>query len=802
MQRVPLNFDWTFAETTGRFFTPPPDQETIDLPHDYIINKARTPDSPGGASTGFFPGGKGTYTKDLMALPEWRDKTVLLNIDGAYMHSEVSLNGDKLYHHPYGYTAYQVDLTPHLHQGMRNTLQIATQCFLPSTRWYSGGGLYRDVSLLIGGQRYIHPWDVFVTTPQVSEDEATVEAAIEITNTRPASADASLHVSVLDPTGRTVAETSCAVRLQPSKSTKSAVELSVATPQLWDLDNPQLYTLRAILSSGDRELDRSETTFGIRDITIDARDGFRLNGRSLKLRGGCIHHDNSLLGACAFPRAEERKIQLLKEAGYNAIRTAHNPPSSALLDACDRIGMLVLDETFDMWRTQKNPLDYHLFFEDWWQRDTRAMVLRDRNHPCVYGWSIGNEIPELLGVSNGVYWTEIQADFVRSLDPTRPVSAAANGFTAPVAGQKPIRPDVKKSLQGENELGLPQDGRDLWGEQTLAAWDSLDIAGYNYLYRRYDMDKKEFPDRIIQGTETHPFFTYDSWQATLANDNVIGDFIWTAFDNLGEAGAGRVIYDLDEPMQGLVGSYPWLSCWQGDHDLSGERRPQSYYRKVMWGLDSGLYLFTTHPYRTGQPFYGMGWHWEDVQPDWTFADEFAGQPVKVQAYGDCDTVEFFLNGRSLGHAPCERFTAVMEVPYEPGVLSATAWKDGEPTAAAELHTAGPAAAIRLTPDRSCLAADGMDLAFVTAELVDSEGTRVYSAPQEISVEVHGAGTLAGLGSGRPHTEENYGTGHRMTFAGRVLLCVRAGRSAGDIRVEAAADGLPTAAVDLHCSEDV
>ncbi len=799
MQRVPLNFDWTFAETAGRFFTPPSDQETIDLPHDYIINKTRTPDSPGGASTGFFPSGQGTYTKQLDIPGDWQDKTVLLNIDGAYMHSEVSLNVDKLYHHPYGYTAYQVDLTPHLRWSMPNTLQISTQCFLPSTRWYSGGGLYREVSLLIGGQRYIHPWDVFVTTPQVSEDEATVEAAIEITNTRPASADASLHVSVLDPTGRTVAETSCAVRLQPSKSTKSAVELSVATPQLWDLDNPHLYTLHAVLSVGDSELDRSETAFGIRDIAIDAQDGFRLNGRPLKLRGGCIHHDNSLLGACAFPRAEERKIQLLKESGYNAIRSAHNPPSSALLDACDRIGMLVLDETFDMWRTQKRPLDYHLFFEEWWQRDTRAMVLRDRNHPCVYGWSIGNEIPELLGVSNGAYWTQVQADFIRSLDPTRPVTAAANRFTAPVAGQTPIRPDVKKSLQGEHDLGLAQDGKDPWGAQTRAAWESLDIAGYNYLYQRYAMDKKKFPDRIIHGTETHPFFTYESWQATLENNHVIGDFIWTAFDNLGEAGAGRVINDLDEPMDGLVGPYPWLSCWQGDHDLSGDRRPQSYFRQVMWGLEPGVRLFTAHPSRTGQPFYGMGWHWEDIQPDWTFAAEYVGQPVKVQAYADCDAVEFILNGRSLGYAPIERFTAVMEMPYEPGVLSAKAWKDGEPAAHAELHTAGPAAAIRLTPDRSELTADGMDLAFITAELVDAEGIRVFYPPQEIAVQVEGAGTLAGLGSGNPKTKENYGTGRRMTFNGRVLICVRAGRSSGAIHVEAAAAGLPEAAAALRCS---
>ena len=797
MKKVQFSYDWSFSDGFGHFFAVP-DGETVNLPHDYIIDKTRTPDSPAGASTGFFPGGAGTYTKDFSMPADWVDKTVLLDVDGAYMNSEVFLNGDKLYHHPYGYTAYQVDLTSRLHSSIGNTLRITTQSFQPSTRWYSGGGLYRQVHMLVGGKQYIHPWDVFVTTPQVSTEKALVHAAIEVTNTTGDAQEGFIEFWIASDKEEKAAAVSRRVVLGANGKTPVSVDLIVESPMLWDVDDTHLYTLGAKLMVNGEEADTSTTAFGIRTIEIDAKNGFRLNGRKMKLRGGCIHHDNSLLGACAFPRAEERKIQILKDSGYNAIRTAHNPPSTALLDACNRIGMLVIDESFDMWRTQKNPLDYHLYFEKWWQNDTRAMVLRDRNHACIYCWSIGNEVPELLGTSDGAYWTKVQADYVRSLDPTRPVSASANGFTAAVPGKPRVFPDMKKEMQGKPRMGLPEGGEDIWGDQTRAPAEAIDLFGYNYLYGRYGYDREKFPDRVIHATETHSFHTYDYWNAMLQNDQVIGDFIWTAFDNLGEAGAGRVLYDLNSPMRGLMGDYPWLSCWQGDHDLCGNRRPQSYYRKVMWGLDDGIHLFTTHPCMTGRPFYGMGWHWEDVKPNWTFQPEYIGKPVKVQAYADCDEVEFVLNQKSLGRVKVEQLKAVVEIPYAPGILEAVAWKDGRNVACGRLQTAGKAAGIRLRADRSVLAADGMDLSYLSVELVNEAGLSVITEPVEVAVEVSGAGILAGLGSGNPRTEENYGTGKRYTFDGHALICIRAGRSAGEIRVEVKAEGLPAEVFCIAC----
>ena len=573
------------------------------------------------------------------------------------------------------------------------------------------------------------------------------------------------------------------------------VELEVENPALWSDVEPNLYTLKWALDVYNVREDEGELRIGIRRIEIDAKNGFRLNGVPMKLRGGCIHHDNTLLGAAAFPTAERRKIEKLKAAGYNAIRTAHNPPSTALLDACDELGMLVLDESFDMWRTGKNAMDYHLWFEDWWQRDTESMVKRDRNHPCIYCWSVGNEVSELLGTSDGAYWAKVQADYVRSIDPTRPVSASANGFVAPKPG-KPRKPhNLEAELVGKPVMGLPKDGEDDWGDQTEAAASAMDIFGYNYMYGRYAHDINRFPDRVIHATETHSFHTYDYWKACVENPNCIGDFIWVAFDNLGEAGAGRVIYSFDEMKGGLIGSWPWLSCYQGDLDLIGDARPQNMYRRVMWGVDKGIHMYTTHPTRTGKPFYGMGWHWEDVVSTWTFSDEYIGQLVKVQAYANCDEVEFVLNGEAMGREVPVEYKVFKELPYQPGYIEVRAIRGGEVVATDKIETTGAPAAIKLYAENPALAADGMDIAYVHAELIDAEGRKVTGDDMKLTASVSGAGAFLAIGSGNPCTEENF-TNSRITFRGAAMVCARAAKEAGELTVKVVAEGLPEAEITL------
>ena len=791
MKYIPFDFDWKFQEGSSRFFMfmGGDNGPTVDLPHDYIINRPRDPRAVSGASTGFYPGGDATYTKNFSLPAEWQGKTVLLNVDGAYMNSEVTINGDLVELHPYGYTAYTVDLTEKLRA--ENSLKISTRCTQPNSRWYSGAGLYRCVGMLIGGRSYVHPWDVFVTTPEVGAEKAVVRAEFDVSGFENS---CSIDVQLVNSDGAVAAAAAAW-----SDDRHVIVELDVPAPKLWSDIEPNLYTLKWQLDANGVREDEGEVRIGIRKIEIDAVNGFRLNGVPMKLRGGCIHHDNGPLGAAAYPAAERRKIKLLKEAGYNAIRTAHNPPSTALLDACDELGMLVLDESFDMWRTGKNAMDYHLWFEDWWQRDTGSMVKRDRNHPCIYCWSVGNEVSELLGTSDGAYWAKVQADYVRSIDHTRPVSASANGFTAPKPG-KPRKPhDFEAELVGKPVMGLPRDGEDDWGDQTEAAASAMDIFGYNYMYGRYAHDAERFPGRVIHATETHSFHTYDYWKACVENANCIGDFIWVAFDNLGEAGAGRVIYSFDEMKGGLIGSWPWLSCHQGDLDITGDARPQNIYRKVMWGLDKGIHMFTTHPERTGKPFYGMGWHWEDIAPTWTFADEYIGRPVKVQAYADCDEVEFILNGKVMGRVAPGEYKAFMELPYEPGCVEVRAIANGDIVAIDRLETTGAPAAVRITAERNALAADGMDVAYVRAELVDDMGRRVIGSDIRLTASVSGAGSFLAIGSGNPCTEENF-TDSRMTYRGRALICARAAREPGEMRIAVSCDGLPSSELTINVCE--
>lgn len=799
MIKIPFNFDWNRIDGRPRWFADDEPTTHVDLPDDFCLNKHRSADAVGGAATGFIPGGEATYRKEFRTLADWQGKTVLLGIDGAYMNAEVTLNNDLLFHHPYGYTAFMVDLTKRLRAGdMPNMLSISTESYQPNTRWYSGGGLFREVALYVGGRARIAPWELFVTTPDVSAEKATVNVAINVTNDG-AECAAKIALTLNAPCGCKAAEGEINAQLKAEGDTPVETTLTVNTPKLWDTDSPNLYTLRAEVIVDGEVTDTYETKVGIRKIEIDFDNGMRLNGKPIKLRGGCIHHDNTLLGSRAYPRAEERKIEILKEAGYNAIRCAHNPPSTAMLDVCDRLGMLVLDESFDMWNMGKNTLDYHLYFKDWWQFDTASMVKRDRNHPSIYCWSIGNEIPEITGKSDGAYWARVQADFVRSLDPTRPITSAIHGGVdmPPQPSGKP-RPKMDRKKMLTEDLKMPRivDGHDLWAEQTAEPASALDIVGYNYMWDRYEGDRITFPKRIIHATETHPYTTYDYWKAVEANSNVIGDFIWTAYDNLGEAGAGRVIWDVNEPLDGLMGQYPWLSCYQGDMDLDGNRRPQSYFRKILWGLDKGIHLFTTDPEHTGVRYYGMGWHWADVKQNWTFDEQFIGQPVQLEAYADCDSVDFYVNGKKCASAPIEKLKAFATVAYEPGTVEAVAIKDGAEIARTQLKTAGKAVRIALTADRPEFSADGMDLCFVKAQLVDADGVPVVNAPVELTANVSGAGTLAGFGSGNPCTTEDYGTGRRMTFDGSALIAVRAGRSAGTIELAVTASGLPAAIINL------
>jgi beta-galactosidase len=773
MDKIPFDRAWRFhlgdpAAARRR----EPDYSTwreLDLPHDWSIELPRRPDAPSGAAGGFFQMGRGWYRKTFSAPEEWRGKRVWIEFEGVYMNAEVRLNHELLGRHPYGYTSYHYDLTPYLKIGEENALTVLVDNDCQrNSRWYSGSGIYRHVWLHVAGPVHLDPWGVFVTTPQVSAEAATVQVETTVLNEGEARQTIILRSRVVAPDGSVAASAEAPVPLGAGQSKAVAQEIEFAAPQLWSPDAPSLYRLESALLAGEEVLDAATTPFGIRALSFDAGQGFLLNGEATLLRGGCVHHDDGVMGAASYDRAEERKVALLKDSGYNAIRCAHNPPAPAFLDACDRLGMLVIDEAFDCWREGKNPYDYHVAFADWWQRDIENMVRRDRNHPCVIMWSIGNEVGERNGHSDGEAWAHKLADAIRALDPTRPITSAING------------------------------SRDQWPwEQTDAVFSALDVGGYNYQERQYRADHERQPERVMYGSESTAREAFEHWTSVLDLPYVIGDLVWTSLDYLGEAGIGRVHFE--GAQGGFLGDYPWHQANCGDLDLCGFKRPQSYYRDVLWDRGEKLYIAVHEPLPEGQEPTITYWGWPLVAANWTWPGH-EGETFTVDVYSACERVELFSNGASLGTQPTgreERFIATFQVPYEAGTLQAVGYEGEAEVATCELQTVGAAAGIRLAADREELQAGTDDLGYVTVEVVDGEGRRCPDAEHELFFTVQGVGSIAAVGNGNPVSEEPYRGHARRAYQGRCLVVVQANGEPGTVHLRAQADGLDPAEVIIR-----
>lgn len=773
MQKISLNSDW-------RFFLGDPDHKILlepdhenwrhlDLPHDWSIELDRVPEAPSTASGGFFPMGRAWYSKTIDAPEEWRGKSITVEFEGVYMNAEVWLNHNFLGRHPYGYTSFTCDLTPFMIIGQPNSLRVMVDnAAQMNSRWYSGSGIYRPVWLWISEPIHIAHWGMFITTPQVSKQSALVCVDTKIENKSNAGQVVLLRSMVLDPAGNLYAETSSSQTVQAGLQAVVRQEIPVPQPELWSPETPTLYTLRNELSINGRIVDTAESTFGIRSLSVDAKNGFLLNGMPIKLKGGCVHHDNGILGAASYPRSEERKIELLKASGYNAVRCAHNPPAPAFLDACDRLGMLVMDEAFDCWRTGKNPYDYHVSFDDWWQRDLTSMVERDRNHPSIVMWSIGNEVYERDGRSNGAQIAKMLADGIRAIDPTRPISSAICGIW----------------------------GNDRKWEDTDVVFNSLDIGGYNYQWRQYIPDHERHPERVMAGTESIALEAFENWQSVLDNSYVIGDFVWTSLDYLGESGIGRVHFDPES--KNFLGDYPWHQAYCGDIDLAGFKRPQSYYRDVVWGCGDPLYIAVHYPVPEGKEPVVTYWGWPDVDANWNWPD-YIGKTFKVDIYSTAEQVELFLNGKSIGSKPttrAEKFLASFDVPYEPGELKAIGTMADGLKVEKNLKTTGAPAAIRLSADRKVIPADAFSLGYVTIEVIDAAGQIVPNADHLIKFNVSGQGVLAAVGSGNPTSTERYIADQRKVHRGRCVAVVKSIGKTGIIRLSAQADGLPAAEITI------
>lgn len=748
----------------------------LDLPHDWSIEDLPgrgmpfDPAAISQVSGGFTLGGTGWYRKTFDVPASNKGKRVVIQFDGVYMNAEVWLNGRRAGAHPYGYTSFWFDVTGMVNFGGRNVLAVKVKNEGENSRWYSGSGIYRHVWLKTLDPLHVAQWGTYVTTPEVSTSSAKVNLKTRVQNESDAAARVRLLTRILDPSGAEVARDEDDENVGAKGWHEFEQDATLKQPALWSPETPALYTAVSEVYRDNQLADRVETRFGVRSISFDVTHGFRLNGRTLKLKGGCLHHDNGPLGARAYDRAEERRVELLKAAGFNALRMSHNPPSPAFLDACDRLGMLVIDEAFDTWSEGKNPHDYHLFFDDWWRRDILSMIERDRNHPSIIMWSTGNEIPnrhrpEVAQLSKTL------AEYVRKLEPTRPVTSAVN------------------------ELREDKD----------PYFATLDISGYNYAAggdhlkkSLYALDHARVPERIMYGAESYPLEAFDAWMNVVDHSYVVGDFVWTAFDYIGEASIGWRGYWQESNF------YPWNLAYCGDIDICGWKRPQSFYRDALW-KENQLSLFVRPPRPSFEPNpkrqSWSKWHWHDVVADWNWKGH-EGRPLDVDVYSSCEEVELFLNGKSLGRRATNRsteFKATWSVPYQPGVLKAVGYGETQRTAAAtaELRTADVPARIRLSADRARVRADGQDLVYVTVELVDARGVRHPKAESLVRFGVEGPGSIVGVGNANPVSTESYQQPQRKAWQGRALVVVKAGKQPGRITLRATAQGLPPASVVIE-----
>ena len=799
MIRVSFNDRWEFRPRVSPFdelggasvpYRP------VTLPHDAMIGQQRV--APGGqasrdsGASAYFPGGAFEYRKTFFVPEEHRGRRILVEFEGVYRDAMVYVNGDFAGQRPYGYSLFRVDADRFLRFGADNEIRVEARGHQDS-RWYTGAGIYRDTWLLTGGLVRIAPGGVRVTTPDTDTERAVVEVAAIVENDSIAIRTPRLATEIRDAAGSVVAADTGPVSVLPGEPATARQRLYVRAPRRWSPDSPALYTAQVTLTDDDGEADAETVTFGIRSLRLDPEHGLRINGDTVKLRGACIHHDNGVLGAATFARAEERRVRLLKDAGFNAIRMSHHPASTALLDACDRLGVLVMDEAFDMWTSAKSDFDYSVNFPQWWERDIEAMVAKDVNHPSVILYSIGNEIPE-TGSPSGAAWGRRLAEKVRALDGTRYVTNAINGMVAVLGEVSAMRSRAGEGAGVNTVMADPGDmmnavsSSDLVTRRTAESFSVLDVAGINYGEARYGLDRGLFPNRIIVGSETFPTRIDGNWRLVKQYANVIGDFAWTGWDYLGEAGIGRPQYAAgDGARPSLTGPYPYLLAGCGDIDITGHRRPASYYRQIVFGLRAEPYLAVRRPEHHGQTFTGSPWAWSDSIASWTWPGS-EGAPVTVEVYSDADEVELFVNGRSLGRKPVgdsHRFRAEFEAVYQPGELLAIAYADGTETGRHRLRSADGPLQLRAEADRPVITTDGGDLAYVTLTLTDQAGTGHAGADRPVRVEVSGPGVLLGFGSACPSTEERFDATERRSYDGRALAVLRP-TGPGKIRLTASA----------------
>lgn len=743
---------------------------SLNLPHDWSIEGKFSKDNPATPEGGALPGGIGWYRKTFTVPPSSKGKLIYIDFDGVYQKSDVWVNGHHLGFRPNGYISFRYELTPYLNFGGNNVIAVKVDNSVqPNSRWYSGSGIYRNVWLVTTNKVAIDHWGTYVTTTDVSNASAKVNLKVQVKNA--ASSPVTVKTTLYDAAGKVIAAEASIPSKKQLKDTvfETNSVFNVKNPVLWSVEKPYLYKAVTQVLSGKTVIDEYTTPLGIRYFNFDVDKGFSLNGKPMKILGVCDHHDLGSLGAAINTRALERQLQILKGMGCNGIRTSHNPPAPELLDLCDKMGFIVMDEAFDTWEWEKAKYDYHLFFKQWHKRDLEDQILRDRNHPSVMIWSIGNEIGQQSDTSALRIAPQLTA-IVHSLDTTRPITAANNnpdtknkiiasgaidlvgynyhegeyaGFHDRYPGKKFIATETTSGLETRGFYEMPSDSIRVWPEK----WDKpFEREGNNV--SAYDNVRPPWGS-------THEM----TWKVMKKHDFLSGMFIWTGFDYLGEP---------------TPYSWPSRSSYFGIVDLAGFPKDVYYMYQSEWTNKTVLHIFP---------------HW-----NWT-----PGKMIDVWAYyNNADEVELFLNGKSLGtkKKTGDDLHIMWRVKYEPGTLKAVSRKNGKEVLTRLIHTAGEPAKIELSADRKLIKADGKDLSFITVKILDKDGNVVPDAENLVDFKITGPAFIASVDNGDPVSHDSFKVSYRKAFHGLALAIVQAKEKAGAVTFTATSKGLPNATITL------
>jgi len=782
----------------------------ITLPHDAMITETRSPHTPNGHNTGYYPGGIYRYTKRFIAPPEWQDQHPTLEFEGVYHRSRVFVNGVLAGGRPSGYALFHVPLGTHLRFGEENVIEVvANNDDMPNSRWYTGSGIYRPVHLLTGGPVRVLPTGLRATTLSADAEQATVAVSVAVENGTRDATEAEVVVT-LKRNGREVASGRAHVPVDGFGTGTATAEIGIDHPALWSPDDPNLYQVHATVTVDSAIQDEVVDSIGIRTVTVDAEHGLRINGHVTKLRGACVHHDHGILGAVTLDQAEDRRARLLKSAGFNAIRTAHNPSARALLAAADRHGLLVMEEFTDVWTRAKTTHDYATDFEEWHERDLEAMVANAYNHPSVIMYSIGNEIAE-TGQPSGIGLNQRLVSILRAADATRPITNGVNPFLNLLApSDEKHAAQLAKSAKPGDEDERPGKGsgrslitvlnllmsamqkitpiilrRKFTDTKIRAVMDALDVAGYNYGGARYVQDAKRYPVKPIVGTETGPGQLEQNWPLVESHPQIIGDFVWTGWDYLGEAGIGTIRYN-DRPR--LFSPWPGRLADTSNFDITGHRQTQTYVNEIIWGLRTDPYIAVrpvnhSRDKRTPSLFRAT-----DAIRSWSW-DGFEGTPATVEVYARAARVTLELNGIPVGRGKRRgNFLTTFRMPFRTGVLVATAYDGrGREVGRDRLASASTDLRIKVTAEADDFRADGQSLLYLGIELVDPAGIVKPTFDRPVTISIDGPATLA-LGSAAPSSIQSFKVDTHTTFQGRAQAILRTTLQQGPVTVTVDAEG--------------